>query len=206
MKRAAFFFDSSACSGCKTCQMACKDKNDLATGQAWRRVYEITGGNWVKQGHTWRQDVFAYNLSMSCNHCEDPICMKGCPTGALYKRDDGLVLINENDCIGCRYCAWACPYGAPQYNPDTGKMGKCDLCVDYIDAGKRPSCVDACPMRALDFGEYDELVSRYGEPANVFPLPDAGITGPSTVVRAHPDAREVDGEVANVEEVRFDQA
>jgi len=206
MKRAAFFFDSSACSGCKTCQMACKDKNDLAVGQAWRRVYEVTGGGWTKQGNTWRQDIFAYNLSMSCNHCEDPICVKSCPTGALYKRKDGIVLINENDCMGCRYCAWACPYGAPQYNPDTGKMGKCDLCVDYLEAGKRPSCVDACPMRALDFGEYDELVDRYGKPVNVFPLPDAGITGPSTVVRAHRNAYEAGAEVANVEEVRFDQA
>jgi anaerobic dimethyl sulfoxide reductase subunit B (iron-sulfur subunit) len=206
MERAAFFFDSSSCSGCKTCQMACKDKNDLATGQVWRRVYEITAGGWTKQGGAWLQDVMAYNLSMSCNHCADPICVKNCPTKAMFKRDDGIVLINQDDCIGCKYCAWACPYGAPQYNAQTGKMGKCDLCVDYLDAGKRPSCVDACPMRALDIGDYADLVHKYGESGNIYPLPDMKITEPSMIVRAHCKAIGTDAEVANVEEVRFDQA
>jgi anaerobic dimethyl sulfoxide reductase subunit B (iron-sulfur subunit) len=206
MERVAFFFDSSACSGCKTCQMACKEKNDLATGQVWRRVYEINAGGWTREGGTWLQDIMAYNLSMSCNHCADPICVKNCPTRAMFQRDDGIVLINQDDCIGCKYCAWACPYGAPQYNPKTGKMGKCDLCVDYLDAGKRPSCVDACPMRALDIGDYADLVHKYGESENIYPLPDEQITGPSMIVRAHCKAIGADAEVANVEEVRFDQA
>jgi len=204
MKRAAFYFDSASCSGCKTCQMACKDKNDLPLGQAWRRVYEITGGGWKKTAHNWQQDIFAYNLSISCNHCADPICARNCPTGALFKRKDGIVQINQDRCIGCKYCAWACPYGAPQYNPVTGKMGKCDLCADYVDQGKMPSCVDACPMRALDFDDYDALILKYGSSQNIHPLPDDAITEPSLIVNAHPDSGPAGAEVANVEEVRFD--
>jgi len=186
MKRLAFFFDSASCSGCKACQVACKDKNSLAVGQLWRRVYEITGGGWQKRGAAWQQNVFAYNLSMSCNHCEDPPCVDNCPTGALAKRDDGIVTLDQGRCVGCKYCTWSCPYGAPQFNPDKRVMGKCDMCADYVDQGKYPSCVDACPMRALDFGDYDELLDRHGEPDRVYPQPDDSITRPSICIRAHP--------------------
>jgi anaerobic dimethyl sulfoxide reductase subunit B (iron-sulfur subunit) len=202
MTRLAFFFDSSTCSGCKTCQMACKDKNDLPTGQLWRRVYEVSGGGWRKDGANWNQDVFAYNLSLSCNHCEDPICAHNCPTRAIRKREDGIVQIDQGSCIGCKYCSWVCPYGAPQFDPGKGVMGKCDLCADYIDQGKNPSCVDACPMRALDFGDYDELVGKYGEPGHVYPLPSPAITDPSVVIRAHKDAGGAEPGVSNIEEVK----
>jgi anaerobic dimethyl sulfoxide reductase subunit B (iron-sulfur subunit) len=199
--RLAFYFDSSACSGCKACQMACKDKNDLPVGQNWRRVYEVTGGEWQKEGTAWRNDVFAYNLSISCNHCEDPICAHHCPTQALLKREDGIVQVDQNRCIGCKYCAWVCPYGAPQFNPVTGVMGKCDLCADYIDQGKNPSCVDACPMRVLDAGDYDDLVQKHGAPEHVHPLPDTSFTQPSIVLKSHPRAGGSNPGVANTEEV-----
>jgi len=202
MKRLAFYFDSSACSGCKTCQMACKDKNDLGPGQVWRRVYEVTGGGWKKRGPTWQQNIFAYNLSMSCNHCEEPICMKNCPTNALGKRDDGIVQIDQTLCIGCKYCAWVCPYAAPQFNPEKGVMGKCDFCADYIDEGKNPSCVDACPMRALDFGDYRDLLEKYGPSEHIYPLPDHSITEPSLCIKAHQNADNRKPEVANIEEVK----
>lgn len=204
MKRLAFYFDSSACSGCKTCQMACKDKNDLGPGQVWRRVYEVTGGDWEKQGSTWKQNIFAYNLSMSCNHCDDPICAKNCPTKALHKREDGIVQIDQDLCVGCKYCAWVCPYGAPQFNPDKGVMGKCDFCADYIDEGKRPSCVDACPMRALDCGEYEALLNKYGSSEHIYPLPDQTITLPSFFVKAHKSAKGLNPQIANIEEVKID--
>lgn len=202
MSRLAFFFDSSTCSGCKTCQVACKDKNNLPVGQVWRRVYEVTGGGWQQDGATWKQDVFAYNLSLSCNHCEDPICARNCPTKAIQKRDDGIVLINQDSCIGCKYCAWACPYGALQFNPEKGVMGKCDLCADYVDQGKNPSCVDACPMRALDFGNYDELLQKYGKPSHIHPLPDPSITRPSILIRPHRSADAANARVSNLEEVK----
>ena len=201
MSRLAFFFDSSACSGCKACQVACKDKNDLPVGQLWRRVYEVSGGGWKKQGAAWVSNVFAYNLSLSCNHCEEPVCAYNCPTQAIQKRDDGIVVIDPAACIGCKYCAWACPYGAPQFNPATGVMGKCDLCADYVDQGKNPGCVDACPMRALDFGQYDELVAKYGDSDQVHPLPAPSITQPSIVLRAHQRAGDAHAAVANVEEL-----
>jgi anaerobic dimethyl sulfoxide reductase subunit B (iron-sulfur subunit) len=183
--------------------MACKDKNDLGPGQVWRRIYEVTGGGWKKRGATWRQDVFAYNLSMSCNHCEDPICVKNCPTQALFKRADGIVQIDQNLCIGCKYCSWVCPYGAPQFNPEKGVMGKCDFCADYIDQGKNPSCVDACPMRALDFGDYQELVEKYGPTEHIYPLPDPSVTEPSLCIKAHQKAQGASPGVANIEEVKF---
>lgn len=202
MKRLAFYFDSSACSGCKTCQMACKDKNDLAIGQLWRRVYEVTGGDWKADGPIWQQDVFAYNVSLSCNHCEDAICVNNCPSHALQKREDGIVFIDQELCIGCKYCAWVCPYGAPQYNDQKGVMGKCDLCKDYIDQGKNPSCVDACPMRTLDFGDYDELVEKYGKSEHIYPLPDSSFTDPSICIKAHKDAHKEHPKVSNLEEVK----
>mgnify|MGYP001821281930 FL=1 len=201
MTRLAFFFDSSTCSGCKTCQVACKDKNDLPIGQLWRRVYEVTGGGWEKEGTRWKQDVFAYNLSLSCNHCADPICASNCPTKAIQKREDGIVLIDQGSCIGCKYCSWVCPYGAPQFDPEKGVMGKCDLCADYIDQGKNPSCVDACPMRALDFGDYDELIEKYGDSGQVYPLPTPSITEPSLVIKAHHRASCGKARVSNIEEV-----
>ena len=203
MKRLAFYFDSGSCSGCKTCQMACKDKHDLGPGQVWRRVYEVTGGGWKKQGPSWRHDIFAYNLSMSCNHCEDPICVKNCPTKALGKRQDGIVQIDQSLCIGCKYCSWVCPYGAPQFNPEKGVMGKCDFCADYIDQGKNPSCVDACPMRALDFGEHQELLDKYGPSDHIYPLPDPSITQPSLCITAHQNADHPNPRVSNIEEVKI---
>ncbi len=205
MKRLAFYFDSASCSGCKTCQMACKDKNDLAIGQIWRRVYEVTGGGWKQAGPAWKHDVFAYNLSMSCNHCADPICARNCPTRAIWKREDGIVQINQDLCIGCKYCAWVCPYGAPQFNPEKGVMGKCDLCADYIDQGKNPSCVDACPMRALDFGDYDKLLEKHGGSDHIYPLPEYSITEPSLCIKAHKNAGNLNPCVVNVEEVKCAQ-
>lgn len=207
MKHLAFYFDSNSCSGCKTCQIACKDKNDLPLGVLWRRVYEVTGGDWLADGNIWRQNIFAYNVSMSCNHCQEPVCLKNCPTSAISKREDGIVEIDPNRCVGCKYCQWVCPYGALQFNPAKGVMTKCNLCVDYVDQGKTPSCVDACPMRALDFGEYDELVEKYGDNGDIFPLPDREFTDPSILVNPHRNAGKIilsqPCSVANFEETKL---
>jgi anaerobic dimethyl sulfoxide reductase subunit B (iron-sulfur subunit) len=161
MKQYAFYFDSSSCSGCKACQVACKDRHGLRVGLLWRRVYEVTGGTWTRRGEAWISSVFAYHVSLACNHCEQPICAEVCPTGATAKRADGIVLIDPDKCIGCRYCSWACPYGAPQYDAEAGRMTKCTFCAEDLGAGLPPSCVAACPLRALDFGERTELEARY---------------------------------------------
>ncbi|MFO7892720.1 MAG: DMSO/selenate family reductase complex B subunit [Longimicrobiales bacterium] len=182
----AFWFDASACSGCKACQVACKDKHGLPLGVRWRRVYEVTGGGWERRGDAWLSSVFAYNVSMACNHCERPICMEVCPTRAITRRDDGLVLIDADRCMGCRYCEWACPYGAPQYDAAAGVMTKCTFCADELDAGNPPACVAACPLRVLDFGTVEALEAKYGPGAVPAPLPDPSLTDPGLVVTAHP--------------------
>lgn len=217
MSQYAFYFDASACSGCKACQIACKDKHDLEVGRLWRRVYEVTGGGWQpvdsSPNPVWENSVFAYNLSLSCNHCEDPLCRTVCPAGAITKRPDGIVLIETEKCLGCGYCAWACPYGAPQYDAAAGHMTKCTFCADLIDQGRPPACVSACPMRALEFGDRTELEQRAaleqraglaGAEPPVFPLPDPSLTRPALLVRPHPDSdRAASGNawVANREEV-----
>jgi anaerobic dimethyl sulfoxide reductase subunit B len=200
----AFYFDSGACSGCKTCQLACKDKNNLGPGVLWRRVYEIAGGGWRREGALWLPGVYAYNISLGCNHCADPACLKSCPTKAITKEPDGIVLLDSRRCIGCRYCEWSCPYGAPRYDPGRGVVSKCDFCFDLIDSGGTPACVAACPTRALEFGELEDLRAKHGGRDDVFPLPIASQTRPSLLIRAHRDAaRAGAGEagVANDEEV-----
>ncbi len=87
-----FFIDSSRCTGCKTCELACKDYKDLTPDVSFRRIYEYAGGDWQEDNGVWHQNVFAYYLSISCNHCEDPACTKVCPSGAMHKRDDGFVV------------------------------------------------------------------------------------------------------------------
>ncbi len=207
MKRLAFYFDSRNCSGCKTCQIACKDKNNLAMGSLWRKVYEVSGGEWIQKDKAWEPNIYAYNVSLSCNHCEDPICLKNCPTAAIVKRPDGIVTIDQDKCIGCKYCAWVCPYGAPQFDEEKGVMGKCDMCADYIDQGKNPTCVDSCPTRSLDFGEYEELSEKYKDVGNIYPLPDPEITKPSILIKPHKDAqmaKEMNPEVVNMEEIKHE--
>ena len=176
----------------------------MPVGILWRRVYEISGGDWTKRGNAWIQNVVAYNISMSCNHCEDPICVKNCPTTALHKRKDGIVLIDESKCIGCKYCEWNCPYDAPQYSADQGVMTKCNLCYDFIEEGKNPACVDACPMRALDFGELKELQKKYGNVNEIHPLPSGSITKPAIVITPHKNSirsKTKNASIANREEV-----
>lgn len=189
-KQYAFYFDSTGCSGCKACQAACKDKNNLEAGVLWRRVYEVTGGEWEREGNAWKPNIFAYNISMSCNHCENAICVKSCPTKAMHKVKNGLVLVDESKCIGCRYCEWACPYGAPQYDEIKGVMSKCNFCYDFIEDDKNPACVSACPMRTLEFGELSELKKKYGDKEKIFPLPEFGETKPSVIINPHPKAAE----------------
>lgn len=94
MKQYGFYFDSTKCTGCKTCQVSCKDEKDLDLGPKFRRVYEYGGGSWAKQDGIWTQNIYSYYLSISCNHCSNPTCVAGCPTGAMHKREeDGLVVL-----------------------------------------------------------------------------------------------------------------
>jgi anaerobic dimethyl sulfoxide reductase subunit B (iron-sulfur subunit) len=192
-KQLGFYFDGSACTGCKACAIACKDRSSLPVGINWRRVIQYTGGSWTPDPKNpdmlIPNNVYAYALSMACMHCEKAICTEVCPTGAITKREDGVVLIDTKKCIGCRYCEWACPYGAPQFREDLGVMTKCDFCQDLQAQGQNPACVDACVMRALQFGELDDLRSQHGDQAAIEPLPAADITHPSLVISPHRHAQ-----------------
>ena len=108
----------------------------------------------------------------------------------MHKRsEDGLVVVDEDLCIGCKACAMACPYGAPQYDSRKGHMTKCDGCYQRVGEGKKPVCVESCPLRALDFGPIDELRAKYGALAAVAPLPSSKFTVPSIVIKPNPNAR-----------------
>jgi len=178
----AFYFDMTVCIGCKTCQIACKDKNNLPVGVLYRRVHTFEGGKFPKP--------WVYFLSVACNHCEDPRCVQNCPTGAMQKREsDGLVVVDQSVCIGCRYCTWSCPYDGPQYLEEKGVVGKCDGCVDLTAKGEKPACVDACNMRALEFDDLTNLQKKYPGAASVSTLPDAALTTPALLVNPKPEAR-----------------
>lgn len=197
-----FYVDTTKCSGCKTCQVACKDRSDIEVGKQWRRTYEYCGGSWTEgeQG-TYHQDVFAYYISISCNHCSNPVCVKACPTGAMYKeRSTGLVKVNQDLCIGCESCARACPYDAPQIDPQRKVMTKCDGCSDRVAKGLKPSCVMSCPQRALDFALIDELKQQYGNDSDISGLPSSSITHPNLVLKVHAKSGQ-SGDIINITEV-----
>jgi anaerobic dimethyl sulfoxide reductase subunit B len=206
----AFTFDATACTGCKACQEACKDKNNLPAGVLWRRVIEVTGGEWRAENSAWENSIFAYNLSLACNHCTHPKCAGVCPTDAYVVRPDGIVFIETTKCMGCGYCAWACPYGVPQYDPSQGVMTKCDFCYDSIDAGLPPSCVAACPLRVLDYGhtvkletiQQEQNLWQHPGSEHPFPLPVYSRTEPHLAIKPHAAMNNpLVKAVSNVEEV-----
>ncbi len=138
----------------------------------------------AQQAHA-PQPAMTLHFPRSCLHCETPACVTVCPTGASYKRaEDGIVLVDEDKCIGCKLCSWACPYGAREYSPVEGVMKKCTLCVDRIynehlpEAERQPACVQACPTRARHFGDLgdpDSDVSKLvAERGGVALLPELG--------------------------------
>ena len=205
MKQPAFYIDMTACTGCKTCMVACIDGHDLPQGVMWRRVAEYTGGKWVRRANgTYDQNVFSYYTSVSCNHCQNPVCVKVCPTTAMHKDEQGIVSVDPDKCVGCRYCEWNCPYSAPQCNKQSGRMTKCDFCKDRLAAGLKPLCVEACPMRAIHFGEYEDLKKQFGDAVHVAPLPEQGVTSPCLVITPPHNAQPVGsnmGSIRNPEEM-----
>ena len=171
-QRKRFFYNMNTCIGCGACQVACKDSHGLQPGEYFRRA----GLQTVKTPGGERQVPF----SLSCNHCERPACTAVCPTGAMYQQDDGLVLHDDNLCIGCGRCYWACPYGEVSFSRTRGVTQKCDTCPDLRREGRPPACVAACPTGSLRFGELPE---NEGVRPDLPFLPDCSITGPSLRIR-----------------------
>lgn len=141
---AGFLLDLGRCVGCGACVLACRIENRLPARTSWRRIVPLNLARFAG-GPT-------YFLSLACHHCDDPPCVRGCPSGALRKRADGVVMLEADLCLGCRYCEMACPFGAPAYDADAGVMTKCHLCHERLDEGRLPACVEACPTGALQLG------------------------------------------------------
>ncbi len=156
--------DLRDCDGCQACTMSCQQRHQLTPDQTWIKVYTMTDAN----GGT-------YHMPRPCMMCEDPPCMYVCPVGATFRTDEGLVLVDQNACIGCRTCMAACPYEARYFNWSSsaatttalktkptpeypvpqirGTVGKCVLCADRLPHGELPACVSGCPMGVLYVGD-----------------------------------------------------
>ncbi len=137
--------DISLCIGCLACEAACKDKNCVPEGAFYCKMIQV-GPRMV------RNIPVIDHVYMACFHCEKPWCVDACPTGAMQKRSkDGIVFVDDDLCVGCKACMKACPWGVPQWNSATGKVGKCDLCMDRIDQGLQPACVTKCTTGSIKF-------------------------------------------------------
>lgn len=193
--RMAFFFDESRCMGCKTCTVACKDYYNVNPGPVGYRkqdTYELDDG----------VGGF-YSFVMSCNHCEDPACLKACGALAITKRPDGVVVVDRNKCQGLKACITACPFSEPGISDDRQEpdysdkwlvrhpMQKCNMCAELLDKGELPVCVRACPAHAIEVGDYDVLLRNHpgAEPLTLDKFPYAYTnnkdtsTGPSMLVK-----------------------
>ncbi|NPD30919.1 4Fe-4S dicluster domain-containing protein [Eggerthellaceae bacterium zg-1084] len=179
-----FYFDQVACVGCRTCQIACKDKNDLKVGRLFRKVETYETGEFPHPA--------TFHYSGACNHCRMPACVDVCPSGATFvNEDDGTVQHDDEKCIGCEYCVKACPYHHPVLMEELNVVHRCDACIELRNQGEKPACVASCPMRALDFGPLDSLrLARPDAVSQISVLPDSSQTDPSVVIEARPAALE----------------
>lgn len=181
----AFEVDLDACSGCKACVTACHNLNGLDEGETWRAVGLLHGGSAaapVKQV-----------VTSACHHCLDPACMNGCPVRA-YEKDPitGIVKHLDDQCIGCQYCTFTCPYEVPQYSAKRGIVRKCDMCSDRLTVGEAPACVQGCPNEAISIRVIEQSQALEDAQGDAFlpGTPSPAITVPTTVYRtAHPPPR-----------------
>jgi dimethyl sulfoxide reductase iron-sulfur subunit len=167
--------DVERCVGCWSCAVICKAENDVPLGMWWNRI--LTEGDDLDTPAVTDGGPSMDWLPLSCQHCDDAPCVKVCPTGATFTNDEGIVLIDYADCIGCRYCMAACPYGVRVFNwgepvrahgveegmvsaRPTGTVEKCTLCIHRLEEGQVPSCVWSCPAQARIFGDLNDPTSR----------------------------------------------
>jgi formate dehydrogenase iron-sulfur subunit len=165
----AMYTDTSVCIGCRACEVACKQWNQLdAEEPLWTGSYQtqthFTDKTWrhVKfvEKQTEANEVKWLLMSDVCKHCNQAGCLEACPTGALYRTAFGTVDINQNICNGCRYCVTACPFGVVHFNEGTGRVNKCTFCVDRTSEGMQTACAKTCPTQSIQFGYRDELVAK----------------------------------------------
>lgn len=179
MAEVAILYDSSKCMACKGCQVACKQWNQLPSPltadeyeftNSYQSPLDLAPDTWlIIDFDEVDQDIgIEWNFMRdACFHCTDAACEAACPTGAISKRDNGAVVIDQEKCIGCRYCVNSCPFSVPKWKEAENKTFKCRLCQDRTENGLSPACVSTCPTGALTFGDRNEMVataqSRVGE-------------------------------------------
>lgn len=154
-RRYALAVDSRKCINCKACVVACRAENHVPLGKSRNRIVEERRGAWPK--------LLSIAEPEQCHHCANPSCVRVCPTGASFQRDDGIVMINQDDCIGCRYCIIACPYEARFFREDQGVVEKCDFCARRLDRGRLPACVETCPSKVRVFGDINDPNSEISQ-------------------------------------------
>lgn len=144
MAKTSLIFFKNDCMGCHACEIACKQEHGLGVGPRLVRVVE-------------KSPDF---IPVYCHHCAKAPCAQACPTDAIYKNDNGIVLINKDECIGCQECVEACPFGAMQFNEATDIAIKCDMCIDRDNDDGKTACSKACPTQCIFVGESKELSKR----------------------------------------------
>ncbi|MCR5756698.1 MAG: 4Fe-4S dicluster domain-containing protein [Selenomonas sp.] len=170
-KRYAFLIDTSLCIGCNACENACKNFYQQDAAVHWRKVYYMQEKDLPQP--------LRVGVSLACNHCDDPACMKACPAGAYYKDENGLVRHDNDKCIGCKLCTMACPYNVPCYDKKLGKVTKCEMCAERMAQGEEPVCVASCPMGAIRIIDLHD--PKNAEYADHLPgLPPTNMTQPAT--------------------------
>jgi formate dehydrogenase iron-sulfur subunit len=193
--RVGFFTDTSLCIGCKACEVACKEWNQVPedgldfTGMSFDNTQGLGADTWrhvafieqrqpiaLQETNLERGEGDGFRWLMAsdvCKHCTHAACLDVCPTGALFRTEFGTVVVQEDICNGCGYCVPACPYGVIDKREDDGRVWKCTLCYDRLEEGMQPACAKACPTNSIQFGELDELRERAGE--RVEQLREAGV-------------------------------
>ena len=156
---AAILVDTTRCTGCEECVLACKEENDLGPDRL-RRGQQAVDGLSATRFSTILRKPDDHFVRQQCRHCLEPACVSACLVGAMQKTPEGPVIYDSELCMGCRYCLVACPYGIPRYQWDEAAplVRKCNLCYPRIQEGREPACVEACPEEALLFGEREDLL------------------------------------------------
>lgn len=173
MAQQAFCVDLGRCIGCNACTIACKEMRGLGPDVRRRVVHNLP------------EDLVSSPLrnylTIGCNHCDNPACLAACPAGAYTKDENGVVVHDKARCIGCRFCAWACPFNVPCFDEEAGVMDKCDMCREQQKAGEEPWCAAYCPMSAIKVMDASQIPADYQR--GVRGYPDWELTGANIFVK-----------------------
>lgn len=141
--------DLRRCVGCYACTVACQIENGLDLEERWNKVFKVG-----PEGHF--PYLTYHNFTVACMHCQEAPCVEGCPTGASKREENGIVVVDENRCIGCKFCVLVCPYGARRFDHKRGIVRKCTLCISRLENGELPRCVETCQLKARYVGDLDD--------------------------------------------------